>query len=67
MAITKTTCIAARTRVIKLPEVLRLTGLGRSALYARIKAGDFVRPVRLGQRSVGFLLNADAGEEHLNG
>ena len=41
-------------RLIKLPEVLRLTGLSRSTLYRKLKEGDFPRPVQLGKRAVAW-------------
>lgn len=36
------------TRLIRLPEVIRRTGLGRSSIYARQAAGAFPTPVSLG-------------------
>ena len=42
------------SRILRLPEVKRLVGLGRSAIYERIGRGEFPRPVRLGPRSVGW-------------
>jgi prophage regulatory protein len=36
-------------------EVEEITGLSRSTIYARIKAGAFPKPVPLGARSVGWL------------
>src|SRR5687767_7914595 len=41
--------------VLRLPEVIRRTGLRRSSIYNRITAGSFPRPVSLGGRSVGWL------------
>jgi prophage regulatory protein len=40
---------------LRLPEVKRLTGLSRSSIYLRIKAGQFPPPVRLGGRAVGWV------------
>jgi prophage regulatory protein len=40
---------------LRLPEVKRLTGLSRSSIYLRIKAGHFPAPVRLGGRAVGWV------------
>ena len=37
--------------LIRLPEVRARTGLSRSAIYARMQAGDFPQPVHLGERS----------------
>jgi prophage regulatory protein len=42
-------------RLIKLPEVLKMSGLSRTALYERIRAGDFPTPVKLSERSVAWL------------
>ena len=44
-------------RILRFTEVLKVTGLGRSSLYRRVKAGDFPAPVRLGgehSRAVGW-------------
>jgi prophage regulatory protein len=38
------------TRLIRLPEVARLTGLGRSQLYALAAAGKFPSPLKLSER-----------------
>jgi predicted DNA-binding transcriptional regulator AlpA len=39
--------------LMKLPDVMRETALGRSSIYAAIKAGRFrARPVRIGRRAV---------------
>ena len=42
-------------QILRLPEVLRRTGRGRSSLYADIQGGRFPRPVKLGPRAVGWL------------
>lgn len=39
--------MSARHRLIRLPEVLRLTGRSRSHLYKAISDGTFVRPIKL--------------------
>ena len=44
-------------QIRRLAEVLEVTGLGRSSLYERAKAGDFPAPVRLAgepSRAVGW-------------
>ncbi|WP_420710441.1 helix-turn-helix transcriptional regulator [Asticcacaulis sp. SL142] len=43
------------TRIVRLPEVKLLTGLSRSTVYERVKAGRFPKPIPLGGRSVGWL------------
>ena len=42
-------------RVIRLREVMRITGLSRSSIYAMMDAGEFPKQVRLGLRAVGWL------------
>lgn len=37
-------------RLLRLPEVQHQSGLGRSAIYSRIKAGTFPAPVKIGAR-----------------
>jgi len=37
-------------RLLRLPEIQSQCGLGRSAIYSRIKAGTFPKPVKLGAR-----------------
>ena len=40
----------------RLPAVIRRTGLARSTIYLRIRAGEFPRPIPLGSaHMVGFL------------
>jgi prophage regulatory protein len=43
--------------LLRLPQVLERTGLRRANLYARIKRGEFPKPVSLGNggRSVAWL------------
>ena len=41
--------------ILRLPQVKQRTGLSRSTIYARIKAGQFKRPISLGARAVGWL------------
>jgi prophage regulatory protein len=40
-------------RFLRLAEVKMRTGLGRSAIYARIKENEFPKPVPLGTRKDG--------------
>lgn len=43
-------------RILRFPDVVIKTGLSRSTVYGRIKAGDFPAPIPLGDgRAVGFL------------
>jgi prophage regulatory protein len=41
--------------ILRLKQVKVRTGLARSTLYERIKAGDFPPQVSLGARAVGWL------------
>ena len=41
-------------RMIKLPEVIRMTGLSRSSIYLLIKKGNFPSQVKLSTRSSGW-------------
>lgn len=38
-------------RLLRLPEVQRLTGLGRSAIYQQMQCGAFPRSVKVGPRA----------------
>ena len=42
-------------KVLRLPEASERVGLGRSAIYQKIETGDFPRPIKLGQRAIGFI------------
>lgn len=48
--------IAAQTipTFVRLPAVLRITGLGRSTIYRMIAKQQFPRPVRVGDRAVAW-------------
>lgn len=41
--------------ILRMPEVQKKTGLGRSSIYLRISNGDFPKPIALGKRAVGWL------------
>ena len=43
------------SNIIRLSQVKNKIGLGRSTIYAFIKAGNFPKPINLGLRSVGWL------------
>ncbi|MFI7859479.1 helix-turn-helix transcriptional regulator [Pseudomonas promysalinigenes] len=42
-------------RIIRLKEVIDLTGLARSTIYKYIAEGTFPKPVSLGDRCVGWV------------
>ncbi len=43
-----------QNRMLRLPDVMKATGLGRSTIYAKIAASDFPPPVKLGARAVAW-------------
>lgn len=45
-------------RLLRLPEVSHQTGLGKSAIYQRVRAGTFPAPVKLGSRAATWPLSA---------
>ena len=51
--------------ILRLPQVIAMVGLRKTAIYSRMKAGAFPQPVDLGGRAVGWRLadvNAWMGE-----
>ncbi|MEM7618391.1 MAG: AlpA family transcriptional regulator [Pseudomonadota bacterium] len=42
-------------RLLKLPEVMSITGLSRSSIYAFIQQEKFPSPVSLGARAVAWV------------
>lgn len=42
------------SRIVRLPMVMRMTGLGRSTIYRMIAKQQFPGPVRLGDRAVAW-------------
>jgi prophage regulatory protein len=41
--------------ILRLPEVIKVTGLSRSSIYAMIDRGQFPKQITLGARAVGWL------------
>lgn len=41
--------------ILRLPEVIKITGLSRSTIYAMMDRDEFPKPVSLGARAVGWL------------
>ena len=39
-------------RFIRLPQVIEMTGMGKTFIYARISDGTFPKQIQLGSRSV---------------
>jgi prophage regulatory protein len=42
-------------RLIRLPEVQQLTGLGRSAIYNKVASGELAPPVKIGPRASAWV------------
>ena len=40
--------------IYRLPKVMELTGLSRSSIYLALSNGTFPKPIKLGQRSIGW-------------
>ena len=45
---------AQEVRILRLPEVMRLTGLSKGTIHRRYRDGTFPRPLRLGPQSIGW-------------
>ena len=41
--------------ILRMPAVIRKTGLSRAAIYQRISNGTFPKSIYLGRRAVGWL------------
>ena len=41
--------------ILRRPKVEKKTGLSRSTIYLLIKKGTFPKPIKLGERSVGWV------------
>ncbi len=51
----RTMISAEYDRLLRLKEVMRVTGLGRNTIYRRMREGTFPRQVRIGPNSVAWL------------
>jgi len=43
------------TPILRMPAVQEVTGWTRTTVYKNVKAGRFPRPLKLGERSIGWL------------
>ncbi len=43
------------TRIIKLPDVIKKTGLSRSQIYHLVSIGKFPKQIKLSERSCGWI------------
>lgn len=41
-------------QLYRLPDVIRITGRGRSSIYSDVKAGRFPSPIKIGPRAVAW-------------
>jgi prophage regulatory protein len=41
--------------ILRIKQVLQKTGIGRSTLYNKIKSREFPPPIKLGERSSGWI------------
>ncbi|MGH1414085.1 MAG: helix-turn-helix transcriptional regulator [Pelagimonas sp.] len=41
-------------KLIRMPEVMSMTGLGRSTIYNKVQAGEFPRPLKISHRHVAW-------------
>jgi prophage regulatory protein len=46
--------MAEQTVILRLPELCKRVGLGRSSVYSLIQRGQFPRPIPLSARAVGW-------------
>ena len=44
-----------QSRILKLPEVLKICRISRASLYLKINEGTFPASIKLGKRSVGWI------------
>ena len=47
--------MSASTTFLRRPQVEARTGLKRSTIYQRVRAGSFPAPIRIGPRAVAWL------------
>jgi prophage regulatory protein len=43
------------SEILRLPDVRKRTGLSRSSIYIKVSEGRFPRPIRIGDRAVGWI------------
>ncbi|MCP4394608.1 MAG: AlpA family transcriptional regulator [Alphaproteobacteria bacterium] len=46
---------STQDRILRLPDVIKTTGLSRSTIYSHIKENLFPSPINLGARCVGWI------------
>lgn len=46
---------ATSFKIMRRPEVESTTGLSRSSIYSKMETGTFPKPIKLSERSVGWI------------
>jgi prophage regulatory protein len=41
-------------RILRFPEAINTIGLSRSSIYLRINKGTFPKPIKIGERAIGW-------------
>lgn len=47
--------VELKAQILRLPAVLRRTGIGRTTLWDLIRKQKFPTPIKLGSKSIGFV------------
>jgi len=45
-----------KNQILRFPEVVKVTGLSRSSIYIYMKEGVFPKPIKIGKRAIGWLV-----------
>lgn len=48
--------VVVRSRLLRLPEVLKIVSMGKTNLYRKVADGSFPKPIRLSERRVRWAL-----------
>ena len=43
------------SKILRMPEVCEIAGLGKSTIYRKLSEGSFPAPLRLGHRAMGWM------------
>lgn len=44
-------------KILRLPQVIEMIGMSKSSIYLAISNGNFPKPIKLSERSVGWTAN----------
>lgn len=53
----RTLHLPRQTQILRLPDVLAMTGLSRTAVYTLVGSNDFPAAIKLGAKSIGWYLS----------